>query len=200
MRKTFTERSPFVLQMYCWVAVISFIYTTKDMEEPFKTKTAIETEYEAGGITSHPPVTSPFSRTSTLSRRGRMSFLLKRAKASLTSKDTNRDPTTRNQPPESDVQIPTPNEQLNSFIPPLDGADNRHSFYSQTTDSDSFHRSSDAQEPVMPPRRKRRGGFMPDILTHGDADDVEFEREDDQLSLISKNSTTRVSYNILQIF
>ena len=39
---------------------------------------------------------------------------------------------------------------------------------------------------------KRKGGFMPDILTTEDMDDVVFEREDDQLSLVSKHSSSKV--------
>ena len=84
-----------------------------------------------------------------------MSFLLKRAKQTLTPKDSERntrpsgDSYSHDQPPEGEGVSAVPlNEQLGTFLPPVNGtatAEHRHSFYSQTTDSDSFRRSSDAQ-------------------------------------------------------
>ena len=123
------------------------------MDEPFKLKknpVDVEQETALGDVTRQP--TSPFSRTSTLSKRGRMSFLLKRAKQTLTSKDSERnrpsDSYNRDQPSEEVVSAVPSNEQLGTFLPPVNGTtttEHRHSFYSQTTDSDSFRRSSDAQ-------------------------------------------------------
>jgi len=59
------------LQLYNWIEVISFIYYSKDVEHPFKKK---EVERKSNLTSS---LRHPFSRSSTLSRRGQRSFLLK---------------------------------------------------------------------------------------------------------------------------
>lgn len=118
--------------MYSWVAVLSFVHFSKDKLNPFE-KEKIVKKFNP----------SPFSRTSTISGRGRRSFLLKSKEPkhqSVDSQDTSSNIERSNLlSPSSRVSLPKSHPGMSK--------------YSRSMPEDGNHK-----------RVKRIGGFIPSLL------------------------------------
>ena len=135
--------------MYSWIAIISFLYYGRNKANPFEFEHPAKSEDETRATKS------PFSRSSTLSVRGRRSFLLK----ARTTKEENA--------PGEDTGLLGESERETSDV--------MNSNFSQSESIGTFsdeNRSSGLQyaNPSPPqPRHKRIKGFVPDVLKFSDS-------------------------------
>ncbi|XP_076802794.1 uncharacterized protein LOC143446844 isoform X1 [Clavelina lepadiformis] len=185
-------------QMYCWIAIVSFIYTSKGKENPFQVKKDPD-----GELGRAPSMRTPFSRSSTLSRRGRRSFLLKSKPeeenvtddASLLRRSESSSESAAKDLPkhvssslrhkekfrQSDDDRSTllaRKDETDSTAPPSVGPSERTGTFSpealrSLSDDFSFQRQSELGVAPSQPRYKRVGGFVPDVLrTASNAEDL----------------------------
>ncbi|XP_026690078.2 uncharacterized protein LOC100183718 [Ciona intestinalis] len=180
--------------MYCWVALVSFVYMSRGKKNPFESEEKSVADATASRASS---LRSPFSRSSTLSVRGRRSFLL-RAKTNKPNDvlvdDGGRSTLLRNsftssenssEQRRAEVQGTNPIVRLNSQDRPSSLRSSGTRGKSVSIDQSSFHRPSDTEEVVAPPRYKRKGGFVPPLLREQQPQENEILKEslNDDLSL-----------------
>jgi len=135
--------------MYSWIAIVSFLYHGRNKKNPFE----VENPTALNENRTH-NTKSPFSRTSTLSIRGRHSFFLK-------------DRATHENVPGEDEGLLGGSERADT------GSDvtsrNTPNYESESPILENS--SSGLQYPANPPkpRHKRIKGFMPEVLQSPDS-------------------------------
>uniref|UniRef100_H2Z185 Uncharacterized protein n=1 Tax=Ciona savignyi TaxID=51511 RepID=H2Z185_CIOSA len=175
--------------IYCWLALISFVYSSRGKKNPFER----EAKDSAGNPTSRASsLKSPFSRSSTLSKRGRHSFLL-RSRPSATNDvviaDDGRSTLLQDSYTSSEVsseQLQTSTPQKSNLANP-GSRDRNSSRGSKTTtaksvsiDERSLRRPSETAVPAT--RIKRTGGFVPPLLREQTVEDDEHLKEKSEKS------------------
>ena len=122
--------------MYCWVAMLSFIHFGKDKKNPFKSEPDEMSKMES----KQRSFRNPFSRSSTLSLRGRRSFLLKANKSAERHQSKG-------------------HNESESFL----GHSNQEESSNFSTEI-SFNRDSTNPNSPANTKQRRVGGFVPELL------------------------------------
>nr|CAB3262818.1 uncharacterized protein LOC100183718 [Phallusia mammillata] len=151
--------------LYCWIAVISFIYYSRGIDQPFaKPESEDKPVRQASRASS---ARNPFSRSSTLSRRGRRSFLLRgkpeedkdqgadQALIHTSSHSSSSTPSRHGN--EHSNQLSINDDATETLINPALGS-------SPSNPSTPTAPSSIGEPPIVPVRNKRKGGFIPGFL------------------------------------
>ena len=152
--------------MYSWIAIVSFLHFGRNKKNPFESDDAITPSEDRTQAAK-----SPFSRSSTLSKRGRRSFFLK-ARGTLEGA------------PEEDVGLLGGSER-NSDVTSRKEHGNESESPSILENRSSLQRVINRTSPPKP-RHKRIKGFMPDVLHSPDKNSLQGQSE----SARSKDSSS----------